>query len=103
MAKLGAVNVPGKSGALYKFIAYSLDTTFKEHRPAVYVVTRRRQVHETGLFKHHRIATDQTDDMRQLLADSSGSRQPRGANCICVHSEKDETARLAIWNDLRKQ
>ena len=26
MPKLGAIDMPGKSGALYKFIAYSLDT-----------------------------------------------------------------------------
>jgi hypothetical protein len=103
MAKLGAVNVSGKSGALYKFIAYSLDTMFKKHRSAVYVVTRRHQVAETGSFKHRRIGIDQTADLRQLLACNSGFRQARGANCICIHAEEDETARLAIWNDVRKQ
>ncbi|MDD4891380.1 MAG: hypothetical protein PHU85_15775 [Phycisphaerae bacterium] len=103
MPKLGAINVAGKSGALYKFIAYSLDTTFKEHRPAVCVVTRRHQVPATGSFKHHPIAIDQTDDLRQFLACNPGPRPSCGANCICVHAEKDETARMAICNDLRKQ
>ena len=102
MSKLGAVNVSGKSGALYKFVAYSLDTMFKKHRSAVYVVTRRHQVAETGSFKHRRIGIDQTDDLRHLLGHSSFS-QARGANCICIHAEEDESARLAIWNDLRKQ
>jgi hypothetical protein len=101
MAKLGAINMTGESGAVYKFVAYTLDTTFKQNRAAVFVVTRRRQSPETGSFKHRRIVMDQTDDLRQLLASDPTPHRDRGANCICVHGEKDEGARQAIWKDLR--
>ncbi|MDD4891324.1 MAG: hypothetical protein PHU85_15490 [Phycisphaerae bacterium] len=102
MARFGAVDIEGKSGSAYKFIAYSLDTVFRRHRPAVYVVTRRRQVVDTEAFKHRRIGVDQTGDLRRLLAESSGFHGVPGANCICVHDELDKDARLAIQKDLRK-
>ena len=103
MARYGAINIAGKSGAPYKFQVYSLDTVFKRHRPAVYVVTRRRQMPDTGVFRHRRIGIDQTDDLRQLLAQNSSFFGVPGANCICVHDETDARARLAIQKDLRKQ
>ncbi|HUW33777.1 MAG TPA: hypothetical protein VM223_19375, partial [Planctomycetota bacterium] len=70
-------------------------------RAAVYVVTRRRQVHDGSPFKHRKIGIDQTGDLRRLLADCDGLELVRGANCICVHDETDPQARLAIQNDLR--
>ena len=55
MARYGAVKITGKSGASYKFIAYSLDTIFRRRRAAVYVVTRRRQARLSQAFKHRKI------------------------------------------------
>ena len=103
MAKLGAIGVHGISGAIYKFVAYSLDTRFKPHRPAVYVATRRREVEPMGAFKHRRLSLDQTDDVRKVLAHDGLRSRTHRANCICVHFEEDQTARSAICKDLRKQ
>lgn len=101
MAKLGAVNVIGKSGEIYKFRAYSLDTLFRKRRPAVVLVTRRRQIGPDGPFKHRQLAVAQTDDLRQLMAEQPPLDRPRTANCICVYAETDGARRLAIQNDVR--
>ncbi|MCG3181719.1 MAG: hypothetical protein BIFFINMI_04118 [Phycisphaerae bacterium] len=101
MARFGSISVPGKSGAAYKFAAYTIDTTFNRNRPAVYLVTRRRQVAETGGFRHHRLALNQTDDLRRLLARRARRGGVHTANCICVHPEPDLATRLAIRDDLR--
>lgn len=66
----------------------------------VYVVTVRRQVEGTGAFRHKHICLGQTDDLRQPLTGDGKSFAERGANCICVHSERDKTARLGIEQDL---
>ena len=103
MAKLGAIDISGKSGRRYKFIAFSLDTAFRKGRAAVYVVTRRRQAAAGGGFKHRRIGMDQTGDLRRLLADSSRFHGVSCANCICVYDEEDEAARRLVQQDLRIQ
>lgn len=99
MGRLGSVDVPGKSGAVYKFAAYAINTTFKANRPAVYIVTQRRAA-KTGVFKHRRLAVNQIDDLRQLPLDRSRISKSGTANCICVRSETDPAVRQAIQNDL---
>lgn len=100
MARLGIITFAGKSGNEYKFNAYSLGTAFKKGLSAVYIITRRWQHESKGPFKHRRIRMGQTDDLREPLAEEAKSLIKLRANCICVHSEKDETARLAIQQDL---
>lgn len=99
MSKLGAVKMAGNSGSVYRFTAYSLDTVFRRHRPAVVVITRRRQVSPGGAFKHCRLALRQTDDLRML----GKGLKPGRANCLCVLGEKDEATRNSILEDLRRQ
>jgi hypothetical protein len=100
MARLGIITFAGKSGIQYKFNAYSLGTAFKKGLSAVYIITRRWQHESKGPFKHKRIRLGQTDDLRQPLAEEEQSLVKLRANCICVHSEKDQAARLVIQQDL---
>jgi hypothetical protein len=102
MAKLGVIRFAGKSGTQYRFNAYPLGTAFKKGMGAVYVVTRRRQVEPDGAFTHKQMYLGQTDDLRQPLTGQGASLADRGANCICVHGEKDEAARLGIQQDLAR-
>ena len=100
MARLGAISVAGKSGTQYRFTAYPLGTTFKKGLGAVLVATRRRQVKRNGAFKHRRMVLDQTDDVSQFLARETRPLADHGVNCICVHVETDQAARLRIQEDL---
>jgi len=100
MNKLGTVKFSGKSGARYAFIAYPLETVFDEAFGGVYVVTRRRQGKSKRGFVHKRICTGQSDELRQVLTSQERSLSAQGANCICVHAEKDEGTRQEIEQDL---
>jgi hypothetical protein len=100
MNKLGAVTFGGKSGNRYKFDAYPLGTVFEKAFSGVYVVTRRKQGKSERGFVHKRICTGQSDDLRQPLTSDDKSFSARGANCICVHAEKDKDARQKIEQDL---
>ena len=100
MARLGVVSFTGKSGILYKFNVYPLGTAFKKGLCAVYVVTRRKQLKSGATFSHKRIRTSQSEDIRQPLSDKGESLVARGANCVCVHGEKNRAVRLGIQHDL---
>lgn len=100
MNKLGTIKFSGKSGARYAFAAYPLETVFDEAFGGVYVVTRRRQGKSRKGFAHKRICTGHSGDLRQLMTGDERSFSERGANCICVHAEKDECARQNIERDL---
>ncbi len=100
MSKLGHVRLAGQSGHEYRFKAYPLGSVFRKGLGAVYLVTRRRQVEPGGGFKHRKMGVDQTDDLRTFLANQVPALTARGANCICVHSEKERSARMVIRGDL---
>jgi hypothetical protein len=100
MSKLGIVKFSGKSGVRYAFKAFPLGTVFAKGFAGVYVITRRRKGKLTGRFAHRKIGTCQSDGLRQPLADGRESFVARGANCICLHAEKDQSARLHIEQDL---
>ena len=103
MGKLGIVRFTGKSGDQYKFNAYPLQAGFRKGLGAVYVVTQRRQVESSGAFKHRKICMGQTGDLRESLAGEGESLAARGGNCVCVHGEKDEAARMQIQQDLTRK
>jgi hypothetical protein len=90
----------GKSGSQYKFNAYPLETVFKKGLAAVYLVTRRVHVKPSGAVKHKEICLGQTDDLRQPITGQGEFVTSQGANCICVHGEKDQVRRLGIHQDL---
>jgi hypothetical protein len=100
MSKLGTVKFSGKSGTRYAFTAYPLQTVFVEGLGGVYVITRRREGNCKSGFVHRRICSGQSEDLRQPLPGGAQGSRAKGANCICVHAEKDEVARLAIELDL---
>ena len=100
MNKLGIVKFSGKSGTRYAFIAYPLETVFARGASGVYVVTRRKQGKFSKGFVHKRICTGQSDELRQLVSSQGPSLSAQGANCICVHAEKDQGARQKIEQDL---
>jgi hypothetical protein len=100
MDKFGNVKFSGTSGNQYKFAAYPLETVFDEAFSGVYVVTRRRQRKSKSGFVHKRICTGQCEDLCQPLADSKQHFSGQGANCLCVHAEKDKDARRKIEQDL---
>ena len=100
MASIGVVRLTGKSGNQYAFKAFLLGTTFKKDLGAVYVLTRRRHVKPDGHFAHKQLQMGQTADLRLPLPDAAESAAKSGANCICVHPEKDEATRLGIQQDL---
>jgi len=103
MNKLGTVKFSGTSGARYAFAAYPLETVFGRGVGSVYVATRRKQGKSKKGFVHKRICTGQSDDLRQSLASDERSFSARGANCICVHAEKDQDARQKIEQDLARE
>ena len=49
---------------------------------------------------HKRIHAGQSDELRQPLAGDERPFSAWGANCICVHTEKDKGARQKIEQDL---
>ena len=103
MNKLGNVKFSGKSGTRYPFIAYPLGTVFAEGFGGVYVATRRREGKSRSGFVHKRIRMGQSDDLRQPLASEEQAFSTQGANCICVHAEKDEGTRREIEQDLVRE
>ena len=100
MNKLGTVKFSGISGSRYEFAAYPLETVFDKAFSGVYVVTRRKQGKSKSGFVHRRICTGQSDGLRQLPTSDEQSFSARGANCICLHAEKDKGARQIIEQDL---
>ena len=100
MSKLGTVKFSGASGTRYAFAAYPLETVFAQGFSGVYVVTRRKRGKSKSGFVHKRICTGQSDGLFQPLASEEQSFSARGANCICVHAEKDKGAREKIEQDL---
>ena len=100
MDKLGTIKFSGKSGARYLFAVYPLDAVFDDALSGVYVVTQRRKVTTRKGFVHRRIHIGQSADLRELVAATEPSFSTPGANCICVHAEKNDDARLKIQADL---
>jgi len=115
MAKLITVKFSGVSGNRYAFAAYPLETVsestlaaqlqktvFDKSFSGVFVVTRRRQGKSKAGFVHKRICTGQSDGVCQLLTAQEQSLSAKGANCICLHAEKDKAARQQIEQNLLK-
>jgi len=100
MNKLGTVRFSGRSGNQHKFTAYPLETVLDEAFSGVYVVTRRRQRKARKGFGHKGICTGRSDASRRCPGGGEPSLSAQGANCICVHAERSETARQTIEQDL---
>jgi hypothetical protein len=103
MKRLGTVKFTGESGARYAFAAYPLEAGFTRDFQGVYVVTRRREGKPKGGFLHLRIGVGQSDGLRQPPSSGGWSSAVRGANCICLHVEKNQDVRLNVVHDLMRK
>jgi hypothetical protein len=100
MSKLGTVSFSGTSGERYAFAAYPLETVFKKGFTGVYVLTQRKEDKSGIGFMHRRICMGQGDGLRHRPAGDDASFSESGANCICLHTERDKNARQRIEQDL---
>ncbi len=102
-SKLGTITFTGKSGTEYEyeFGVYPLNTRFKEGYEAVYFVTRRYKTTD-GKFSHKRIYVGETDDLSERFDNhhKESCFGKHGANCVCIHKESRQSARLRIEDDL---
>jgi hypothetical protein len=103
MNKLGIVKFSGKSGHQYAFTAYPHQTDFEKGLGGVYVVTRRKPSKSRSGFVHRKICMGQSDDLCRSWSGDGRAGAERGANCICVHAEKDKEARLNVMEDLMQK
>ncbi len=100
MAKLGNIEIAGKSGAKYSFGIYPYETEWKEIG-AVYVVTKRTAKPD-GSGTHSFIYVGQTDNLKERHTShhKADCFERNNANCLCVHVEGVEKTRRAIEADL---
>ncbi len=100
MKKLGTVNFKGNSGNHYKFEAYPLQTVLDEGISGVYVVTDRKRCRSKPGFRHTRLATGHSDDLRMSLANGKKTFLEQGANCFCLYAQNNVEIRRNIEQDL---
>ncbi len=100
MSKHGTIEFSGKSGKLYSFNVYSLDTEFRPYS-GVYCITRRSEG-DNGHRIHEKLFISVTDDMSSgVLSETPKSCfENHSANCICTHREESAHARDEIMQDL---
>lgn len=98
----GNINFTGKSGRLYPFQVWPIDTRFKPVA-AVYFITKRAFRNRTyNTASHDAIYIGQTGS----LADAFGAAVSlerflkHEANCVCVHPLADPQQRIAAVDDL---
>jgi len=99
MPKIANATFAGESGEEYKFVAYSIDTTFK-NVGAVYIFTKRTK--KDGNWSHKFLYIGESEDLGDRIAnhDKWDCVNENGANCICVKTVEDEDERLDIETNL---
>ena len=97
--KITDVEFIGQSGIHYSFEVYPRGTQFN-HVAAVYLVTKRTIQNGRGV--HEIIYVGETADLAERFSNhhKEDCFNMSGANCICVHLEKDAGARLRKEADL---
>jgi len=97
---LGHVPIQGKSGQIYHFHAYALDTVF-DRVGAVYFITSRNAAKD-GRTAHSRIFCGETADLstRASLDGHAASFKQYDANCICVYLSEDAEFRRSLEEDI---
>ena len=99
MAKLGTIVLTGASGTEYRFDVCPWGEDF-EPLAAVYAVTRRFKRRDS--YSHEVLHVGYTSDLPERFEDhhKPDCFKQKRANCICIHREDDESARLRIEEDL---
>ncbi|MDE2462124.1 MAG: GIY-YIG nuclease family protein [Alphaproteobacteria bacterium] len=97
---MATIAFTGKSKKRYKFTVHPLGTEFKSVG-AVYFITSRKKT-KSGSYVHTRIYVGETGDLSERFDNHHKEKcfKKHGANCICIHREEDEDARLEIEQDL---
>jgi hypothetical protein len=97
---LGHVPIQGRSGQIYHFHAYALETPF-DRVGAVYFITSRN-VSKDGRTAHSRIYCGETEDLstRASRDAHAASFKQFGANCICVILSEDAEFRRTLEEDI---
>jgi len=103
MSKLGTVRFKGKSGSRYRFDVYPLEAVLDKGLGGVYVVTERKRSKTKPGFCHVRMSAGHSGDLAASLTNGEKAFSARGANCFCVHLQKDEAARLSVEQDLLRK
>ncbi len=103
MKKLGTVNFKGRSGNHYKFDAYPLHMVLDEGLAGVYVVTDRKRCKSKPGFRHIRLATGHSDDLRMSLTNGKDAFSSKGANCFCLYAQNNVEIRRNIEEDLMRK
>jgi hypothetical protein len=100
MASLGKIVFKGVSSKKYRFTVYPLGTRFRK-LSGVYVITKRSRKAE-GPYRHLALYVGHTEDFSQPFGRHRKAKEfrKRGANCICLQSDKSEESRLAKQQDL---
>jgi len=101
MSKFGTIEFSGKSGKLYSFNVYSIDTDFEPYS-AVYCVTHRKE-DDAGHGMHEKLFFGSTEDMSSALKKAVSKLNGQQVNCICAHREESADAREEIKEDLIEQ
>jgi hypothetical protein len=92
----------GKSGAIYRFQVWSLETPLKAV-PAAYIVTRRAQENSNYNSAAHEIVyIGEASSLADPFATASDFNcfRKHGANCICIHRVEDDRRRREVAQDL---
>jgi hypothetical protein len=100
---MNTVTFRGKSGALYRFEAWPIDTKFKAVG-GVYIVTSRTFEDRTFRTKasHRSLAMGQTSDLSRPLFTKSEMNKLylEEANCICIYPVAAVERRASVEKDL---
>ena len=99
MSNTPTLKLKGASGREYAFLVYPWGREFKSVG-AVYAATRCTS--NTGEGTHTIVYIGQTADPSERFDNhhKADCLRRHGVNCICVHEETNEKARLAIGADL---
>lgn len=98
MAKLGILNIHGKSGFLYEFEAFPLNTVWTP-LSAVYVITHR-DVHCEAPTEHVYLRIGQSRNLQTLPPPTPAWTARHRANCLCILEEKEFKRRREIMSDI---
>ncbi len=99
MPAIASIDFTGKSGKKYTFNVYPLGTKFKDIR-AVYAFTKRTPKENTHTQAVLYVGESEKLGDRISNHEKLECVKPLGCNCICVHSEDNEVARMAKEKDL---
>ena len=100
MAAIGKLTISGKSGTVYTFDMYPIDTNWKDNVACLYYISKRTQ--SGGHGSHTPIYIGQTQDLKTRHIDHHKQEcfDSHGYNCISLLLEASERKRLAIELDL---